>query len=187
MEKNKNLVIIILLVVIIFLVYMSFRAKTEYVVPVQQNQILNDQNVKVVPQPNSVVTEKSNEESKSEFFEKQVGAIQSINKTGDHWILAVDLLTPNTKWIPGVDSTGGPYINQNTRIRNLIVSSNTKTYDCGTQDADGNSTGPRLQNTLDFISRIHDIVLQSKAKFGYTASFDINEANISSIYEQCLP
>jgi len=134
------------------------------------------------------------ENSTIEIFNKQPGAIKSITaQSSNQWVLAIDLLSHNPKWIPGVDSTGGFFINQNTKIRNLTVSTNTKAYDCGVQYADGTVIGPRLQNTSSFISNIQNTINKAKTdlgligEFGYTAYFDINGTNITAIYMQCLP
>lgn len=139
----------------------------------------------------------SSENSLTENFINQPGAIKSITTNGiNKWILAVDLLSPNTKWIPGVDS---PYINQNPKIRNLNVTSATKAYDCGTQYANGNNVGPSLQNISSFITNIQNTITQAKADFknrvGATermtdwalARFDIRGTNITAIYQSCLP
>jgi hypothetical protein len=122
-----------------------------------------------------------------ESFIKQPGAIKSIKREDNKWIFAVDILTLNKEWIPGVDSTGGFFINNNPKIRNLKVVNNTRVYDCGIQNANGSSVGPSLQNTSDFISKIQPQVDNSTAEFGYTAYFDILGTDIFAIYQQCLP
>jgi hypothetical protein len=128
-----------------------------------------------------------------ESFIKQPGAIKSITQNGDTWALAIDILTPNTKWLPGVDSAGGFFINKNPKIRNLIVRKNTMIYDCGAQYSNGDNVGPRLQDTSNFMSKIEDVIDKSKTdkglvgEFGYTAYFDILGSDIFVIYQQCLP
>lgn len=136
----------------------------------------------------------NSETSLNEVFKNQPGAVKSITvKSNNQWILAVDLLSRNPKWLPGDDSTGGFFINQNTKIRNLTVSNNTKAYDCETQYADGHNVPPSLQNTAAFIAKIQDTINKSKTdkglvgEFGYTAYFDISGTNITAIYQQCLP
>jgi hypothetical protein len=131
---------------------------------------------------------KNTEESSSEVFKNQPGAIKFIDSQGaGKWTLAVDLLSHNSKWIPGVDSTGGFFINQNSKIRNLFITANTKAYTC--KDARSDS----LTNTSSFISNIQSTLIKAKTdpvlvgEFGYTAYFDINGTNITAIYMQCLP
>jgi hypothetical protein len=128
----------------------------------------------------------NSEESSNEIFKNQPGAIKSIAASGNNnWQLAVDLLTRNPKWLPGVDSSGGFFLNENPKIRNLTVTKDTKTYNCGTGVA---GTPPYiLQNTASFISNIQNKVNKSGEEFGYTTYFDINGTNITAIYEQCLP
>lgn len=149
----------------------------------------------------------NNEESTSEFFTKQPGAIKSIlaNKDKDgfengSWTLSVDLLSDNPRWVPGDDSTGGFFINQNEKLRNLLVLTNTKTYECG-EGPDGNPTTPDVLeiNTSNYINYIKDRMDKRQSEMIankpvrkeitdlYTAYLDINGANITAIYEQCLP
>lgn len=129
-------------------------------------------------------TTSSSENSSTEVFKNQPGAIKSITVKGNNtWIFAVDLLTRNPNWLPSIDSTGGFFINQNPQIRNLNVTNATKTYKCK------NTVANLLTNTSSFISYTQGV----KKSWGtanqadYTAYFDINGTNISAIYEQCLP
>jgi len=134
----------------------------------------------------------NSEESSLEVFTKQPGAIKSIKSDGTNkWILAVDLLSSNPKWIPGVDSTGEFFINQNTKIRNLNITSSTKIQNCATQYS-GYASG--FKNDLSsYINYVQDKINKAKTdiglvgKFGYTSYFDIVGTNITAIYEQCLP
>jgi hypothetical protein len=120
--------------------------------------------------------EVNTEEPVVEFFHNQPGDIKSIIVKGENqWILAVDLLSRNPNWLPGVDSTGEFFINQNPRIRNLNVTENTKTYNCQ-QDVEASF----LLNTAIFISNLQ------KASYK-TVYFDIDGENITAMYQQCLP
>jgi hypothetical protein len=128
----------------------------------------------------------------SEVFKNQSGAIKSITDKGNNsWVLAVDLLSVNPIWIPGVDS---PYLNQSSKIRNLNVNSNTKTYNCE------NTRPDLLVNTKDFVAslqnRIAQVKLDVKHRVGGPAEgmtdwtlvlFDITGTNITAMYQQCLP
>jgi len=123
----------------------------------------------------------STEESTSEVFKNQPGEIKSIESKGSNeWLLAVDLLSHNPKWIPGVDSTGGFFINQNPKIRNLNVSNTTNIYVCGPGPDENDTSADILVSTSDFIKEIQS----SDYKTRY---FDINGSNITAVYQQCLP
>ena len=141
-----------------------------------------------------LLTEKpftNSETSSTEVFNNQPGAIKSItDKDNNQWMLAVDLLSRNPKWLPGVDSTGGFFVNQNTKVRNLNVTNATKTYNCGTGPDGNESSADVLQNTSSFISAIQADKNKgnyNKEFFGPVRYFDINGTNITAIYEQCLP
>jgi type II secretory pathway pseudopilin PulG len=128
------------------------------------------------------------EESSLEIFNRQPGAIKSIKSDGTNkWILAIDLLSSNPKWIPGDSSTGGFFINQNVKIRNLNITSLTKIQNCSTQYS-GYASGFE-NNLLSFVSYVNKKIINPKevGEFGYTAYFDISGSDITSIYEQCLP
>ncbi len=141
--------------------------------------------------PGNYVSDESNKSfsivsgtANTEVFNNQPGAIKSITVTeNNQWVLAVDLLTRNPNWVGGDPSTGGFFINQNSQIRNLNVNSTTKTYKCV------NTTANLLTDASSFITYMQNV----KKSWGqsnqadYTAYFDINGANIITIYEQCLP
>ncbi|HAS80823.1 MAG: hypothetical protein UR25_C0004G0082 [Candidatus Nomurabacteria bacterium GW2011_GWE1_32_28] len=135
------------------------------------SQNLEIKNSKLVENSDKVDTE----ESLIEFFHNQPGDIKSITKDNNKWILEVDLLTRNLNWLPGIDSTGEFFINQNLKIRDLYVTENTKTYDCN-QEVEANF----LMDTLIFISNLQ------KATYK-TVYFDIDGENITAMYQQCLP
>ncbi|OIO29277.1 hypothetical protein COX93_01600 [Candidatus Nomurabacteria bacterium CG_4_10_14_0_2_um_filter_30_12] len=135
------------------------------------SQNIEVDNLKPVENSDEVDTE----EPPIEFFHNQPGDIKSITKENNQWILAVDLLSRNPDWLPGVDSTGEFFINQNPKIRNLSVTENTKTYNCQ-QDVEASF----LMNTAIFISNLQ------KASYK-TVYFDINGTNVTAMYQQCLP
>ncbi|HEU0085404.1 MAG TPA: hypothetical protein VFQ59_00370 [Candidatus Paceibacterota bacterium] len=131
------------------------------------------------------------EQVNTENFNNQPGAVKSIQtNSSTSWTLAVDLLTHNPNWLPGVDSSGGFFINQNTMIRNLSVTNATKTYICGA-GPDGNSTtADVLENTSSFLSSINANIKNKdyNSQFvGPTSYFDIKGTSIIAIYQQCLP
>lgn len=132
------------------------------------------------------------EDSLQEVFSNQPGAIKFLTpELGIRWVLAVDLLTHNPNFIPGETPF---FINQNTKIRNLIVTANTKTYNC-------EDTKPSLLvNTSNYINDLQSSIIRTKSELKYrvggpielatdytTAYFDINGTNITAIYQQCLP
>lgn len=138
-------------------------------------------------------TETTSETSLQEVFKNQPGAIRSLAVSGSNqWMLSVDLLSYNPNWLPGVDSTGGFFINQNPKVRNLTATKNTKTYNCGGPDGDGGKPG-LLVNTPSFISRIQaDINTGNytikKGQYGGPVRYlDINGSSITAMYMQCLP
>jgi len=107
-------------------------------------------------------------------------------------------LTSNPDWLPGVNDR---YLNQNTKIRNLNVTSSIKTYGC-VSGPDGG--GPNLStvpntNTLKYISDVEKNIAEAKSTLHYriggqevmtdweTLNFDINGSNITAIYNICLP
>ncbi|MFA6585854.1 MAG: PsbP-related protein [Candidatus Paceibacterota bacterium] len=139
-----------------------------------------------------------NENSSTEIFKFQPGAIKSITANGNNkWILDVDLLSQNPNFLPGVGGPAGDFfINQNSKIRTLSVTSNTKAYNCGIVSADV------VSNISDFITKIQNDMVRAKLenqyriggplkitdwKFWETAYFDISGTNITAMYQQCLP
>lgn len=147
-----------------------------------------DSNIKINNVIDKVNTPNLNtEEPSSEVFKDQPGAIKSLKSDGSNrWVIAVDLLSNNSKWLPGVDSTGRPFINQNSKIRSLNVTGNTKTYNCE------NAKPSLLVDTSSFLSTVQNNINKGdytyKNEFvGPMRYFDINGINISAMYEQCLP
>lgn len=140
----------------------------------------------------------NSEESTSETFNHQPGAIKSVKYDGvNKWIFAVDLLTYNTGWSPGVNDR---YSNQNTKIRNLNVTSDTKIYGCVSGPDGGGPDVSKVPNidTSKFIVDIQKRIENAKEgtyRIGsvehmtdwVTLSFDIIGTNITAIYEACLP
>lgn len=136
----------------------------------------------------NVAVTSGGEDSTTEIFKNQPGAIKSItNQSDNQWLLSVDLLTPNTHWVPGGQSDF--FLNQNPKIRNLLVTNETKNYVCDGVKADV------LGNTSKFMSDLQATIIRNEEeakKFGtkaydYTAYFDINGSNITAVYQQCLP
>ncbi len=175
MQNNNSKLNVVLLVILIILVgfviwFVLNKKDSNLESPIVPNQTqVDDSANKPEPEPNT-------EESATEVFTKQPGAIKSIQQKGATWQVAVDLLSPNPRWVPGDDSTGRFFINQNLKVRDLVISQETKTYSC-----DG------LENTQTFMSRVQPQINTSIGDFGYTAYFDIEGSRITSFYQQCLP
>ena len=172
----KKIIIIVLVVLVGVGVYVLSGKKVEKI-------------TEPVASETPIVENQNNEEnSVSEIFKNQPGAIKTITNQNDgDWSLSIDLLTKNPNWRPGGETEF--FINQNPKVRSLLVTKDTKTYECDGVNADA----PR--NTSNFIANIQAHMAKMEAesqKFGtkrydYTAYFDINGSNIIAIYEQCLP
>lgn len=130
----------------------------------------------------------SSEDSTTEIFRNQPGAIKTIiNQKDNEWLLTIDLLTRNPNWRPGEEIDF--FVNQNAKVRNLLVTEETKTYECNNAKAD------TLRNTSNFMSDIQNNMMKREReaeKFGtrtldYTSYFDISGSKITAIYQQCLP
>ncbi len=186
-SKLNTVLLVILIILMIIALRFMYKNKETYFPSLGQQKITTNNLNSYNPNQNTAT---NNEESIAEIFTNQPGAVKSIiDKSNGQWVLAVDILTPNQNWMPGVDSTGGFFLNQNTKIRNLDVTSSTKMYSCGTE------TRPDvLQNTSIFIQNIQKRIDdynklngQQKSVSYVSYYFDINGSNISAIYEQCLP
>jgi hypothetical protein len=121
-----------------------------------------------------------------EMFKNQPGGIKSIKNTNGKYIVAVDILNPNTKWVPGSDTSGDFFINENLTLRNLEIDNSTIIKNCSMQQSD---TASQFENNLkSFESRVNKAITEPDySKFGYTAYFDITGSKVTTIYEQCLP
>jgi len=146
-----------------------------------------------VPANNYQQQEEGNGSSSQEVFKNQPGAIKSITAQGSNqWILAVDLLSNNPKWFPGVNDR---YINQSTKIRDLMVTASTQTYNCDT-----NERPDILMDTASYVAKLQATIAQAKIDINYriggpvqlmtdwvTVNFDVSGDNITAIYSGCLP
>lgn len=151
---------------------------------------LNVENQEVDNKKVEKVSDNSNlEESSSEVFKNQPGAIKSIEYDGAEFL--VDLLTNNPNWIPGGSEEF--FLNQNSKIRRLNVNNATIVKNCATQYKDSSYASGFKSDLLSFTTYVQDKINKAKTDpglvghFGYTAYFDITGPNITAIYEQCLP
>lgn len=176
------LVILIGLILVIWVAFYFRSEKTSEPIPVPQAATTTEStSTKVLPQ---------SEDSTQNAFRNQPGAIRFIEQIGEgeYWSLTVDLLSPNRAWIPGgSNEQGGFFLNQNTKLRDLTITADTAAYRC-----DGPNATRRV-GAATFIDNVQDIIQRSKTdqgmvgEFGYTAYFDIDDTDILTIYEQCLP
>lgn len=159
------------------------------------------------PTATSTIDGEVGEEDAQKSFKMQPAETSTITQNSSGWTFALDILSPSYL-APSHLSQGctlatcGLFVNQNPKIRNFLVTKDTKTYKCG-NGPDGNLTGPDvLIDTTVFVAYIqnrlaHDLEIQTKypnSRVGgydgpptYTAYFDIAGDRITAIYEQCLP
>ena len=138
------------------------------------------------------ISDVNTEDSTSEVFKNQPGAIKSVKSQGvNSWVLVVDLLSHNPKWLPGVDGTGGFFINQNTKIRQLTIDDLTVVKGCRFQQTTNGPASPVYDYGVKVFAEMVVSEISNAGKdgreFGYTAYFDINGTHIDTIYQQCLP
>jgi hypothetical protein len=193
MNMNQNgFANIILVIVVVMLLgavgYFAFVKKSPEVAQ-QTNTPTPTQTKTLASTPTSTASETSTQE----VFKNQPGAIRSLAVSGNNqWMFSVDLLSYNPHWLPGVDSTGRFFINQDPKIRNLTVTKNTKAYDCGGPDGNGVKPG-LLVDTSSFISQIQADIntgnyTVKKGQYGGPVRYlDITGSNITAMYQQCLP
>lgn len=189
MINKKSILILVLLIVIVVWYYVNKLDKdiTPSEVPVvEDNTTIQSENVSSLA-PESVESENTN----SEVFTNQPGAVKSITPSGENkWILSVDLLSRNMNWRPGDDSSGGFFLNLNPKLRNLVVTNKTKVYSCEWNN--GNDTSPdNLINTKGYMQNLQEIFnrlkLEDRESEGVNMYLDVEGENIVVIHEQCLP
>lgn len=153
----------------------------------EKEDLINQNQIKTEEYKNTDSKQISSEESVSEVFKRQPGAIKEINWDGAE--LSVDLLSRNPNWNTGENEEF--FINQSLKIRELNVNDRTIIKNCKSQNPDYYSN---FDNSLrSFTDYVQDKINKSKndpgllSKFGYTAYFDIEGSDITAIYEQCLP
>ncbi len=145
--------------------------------------IENNSNIQLDVEQKQPVLEET-EDSPTESFKNQPGAIKSIKKDGsDKWVLSIDLLTRNPDWIPGAQNSGPFFFNQNQKIRELTLDSSTKISNCTSQN---NNYASNFENNLQGFVKYAEKTTKEN-NFGFTEYFDISGTKITTIYEQCLP
>lgn len=122
----------------------------------------------------------SNEDS-SEKWVNTPAEIKSISVKNKTTFLSIDILSRNPKFVPGVTEF---FINQSTKLREVSVNDNTKSYLCGA-GPDGNDTTADVSvDTKNILAAIQKKLLNKEYSTYY---FDINNNDVQAIYEQCLP
>lgn len=115
------------------------------------------------------------QQSQPESFKKQPVKILSIKDLGNNtWSVQADVLTYNPDWTPG--GRIGLYLNQNSKIRTLIISKNTKVNTC---NHDGTLLLPTTTSLVSDITKI----LNNGSQF--ILPMDIEGSKIMSTYEEC--
>jgi hypothetical protein len=183
-SMNKNRLIISILIIVIGLGFLYYKEKNKDTYHGPENTGFCGSNGEFCPgtpgyeeRMKKEQLEKK-EESPNEIFNRQPGEIKSVTKRDQVWIVSVDLLTHNPKWLPGDDSRGEFFINQNNKLRDLTITNTTKAYACGS-----GSNGELINISEDI-----QVFMDTFNSEGYmTRYFDIVGTNVVSIYEQCLP
>ncbi len=132
------------------------------------------------------------EASNSNTFTGQPVAIQSIVKQADGtWQFAIDLLSRNPNWLPGGE--GNFFLNLSPVVRHLAVTTATKTYACGGNPDDNNTSAGLLEPTVGYVaklqSRLEQIQTETQVSVPQmvTAYMSADGTKITAMYEQCLP
>ncbi|MEI8129985.1 MAG: hypothetical protein WCG55_00585 [bacterium] len=132
------------------------------------------------------------EASNSNTFTSQPAAIQSIVKQADGtWQFAIDLLSRNPHWLPGGEE--GFFLNLSPVMRHLVVTNATKTYVCGGNPNNNNTTAELLEPTAGYVaklqSRLAQIQTETQASISQTlnAYMSADGTKITALYDQCLP
>jgi hypothetical protein len=109
---------------------------------------------------------------------------------GGLWLFTVDYLTHNSQWVPGGEGKSGEFfLNENPKLRKLVVSSTVKIFVCGIAD-NGNTasyTGP----IDEYVQKMQHSVAQNADGWA-VYNLDVVpskdwDGTIVAIYEQCLP
>ena len=142
-----------------------------------------------VSQASTTVTT-SAQTAEQEHFVRQPGAIKTMRKEGDRWIMGVDLLSNKAGWLPGVNER---FENLNSRIRDLTVTSATKAYSCGGNDnVLVTDTDTYMRNN---VQASFERSKSDAARFNREETmtdwvlydFDIEGSTIVALYLPCLP
>lgn len=107
--------------------------------------------------------------------------IKSISLKDNITYLSIDILSLNPDFLPGKTQF---FINQSTKLREVSINSNTKSYLCGAGADNNYTTADISTSTTGLLDGIQNKLLNKEYTTYY---FDITDANVQAIYEQCLP
>ena len=107
--------------------------------------------------------------------------IKSISVKNKITYLSIDILSHNPKFLPGVTEF---FINQSTKLREVSINDDTKSYLCGAGPDGNDNTADVLVDTNNLLAAIQKKLSNKEYSTYY---FDINSNIVQSIYEQCLP
>lgn len=108
----------------------------------------------------------------------------SIKKIGENkGELEIDLLTVNPEWSP-FNLDVPLYLNQNSKVRNLILDKNTKINSC--EDSNGNIVTGERMNLQKLTERISNVLSRTEDMASdYIEIIDVSGSQIKATYESC--
>lgn len=181
----KILLVIVAIIAIALIVYIKRGYRTETIPSdITDNQI-NSSLQNLSSSTSNEININDNSDNKDNVKD-QPGIVNGIQTTSGGWLLTVDYVSRNPKWLPGVGNEPF-FLNTNDKLRTLIVSSNatkgkTKFFKCG-----GNETvsyGPVIEAKIeDFIGEVKK-ELPTEEPIYY---FDVKDETIDAVYTKCLP
>jgi len=101
-----------------------------------------------------------------------VVAVSADGKT-----VILDFLARNPKWLPGNNSEGPFFLNDNPKLRDVLINNSTKAF--AFSGVSGAAIAPISVETT-----ISDLNSGSNSHIAY---FDIEDGVITAIHQQCLP
>lgn len=110
-----------------------------------------------------------------ETYKDQPAAVVAVST--DSKIVTLDFLARNPKWLPGNNSKDPFFLNDNPKLRDVLINGSTKAFVCG--GVSGAAIVPTSAATM-----ISDLNSGSNSHIAY---FDIEDGAITAIHQQCLP
>ncbi|MEI8062264.1 MAG: hypothetical protein WCG97_03130 [bacterium] len=151
-------------------------------------QINNIINIKLISE-NEFNSEDAHTNELSEKFSNTPAIVKSIKSLGNNsWSLDLDILTDNPKWTPGGQEM--LYINQDTKVRTLIVNNDTKNHVCADGDMEGRKMYESNTNLINWFKNLLDSYEAEYKKSGghkgeVYYNFDISGNLITATYPRC--
>ena len=184
MKKQKGftkiLLIIIAVIAVAVFVYARMGSRTE-IIP------SNITDNKASSSFQNISSESNAISSDSENVKEQAGIIKNIKTTSDGWLLTIDYVSRNSNWIPGVGNEPF-FLNTDDKLRTLLISnkltnSNTKFFECGSEQVTGNYGAFVLSEIEDFIDQLKKQLINEQPAY----YFDVQDGTINTIRTKCLP